>query len=146
AVAISSIEGSVIEIQDVLSVEPVLPSSWSARLRELSELQEGWLDGKGERVSRQVLRQTETLLLDCLEAGIGRPRIFPTENGGVRLEWVFDDSEVSADIESSYVISLLSFSKLNDDDDEEQVLAWSHSEDVVDFIRRGIGDHTTATA
>jgi hypothetical protein len=139
AVAITSVSGSVIEIQDVLSVEPVLPANWSGRLKEISELDDGWYDGAGERVTRQVLRQTETLLLECLDARVERPRIFPTESGGVRLEWVLNDREVIAEVERDHKISLFAFSKVDDEDEEEKIVGWSEVDEAVDFIGRRIG-------
>jgi hypothetical protein len=124
----------------------VLPANWSARLKELSELEDGWFDGSGDKISRQVLRQTETLLLECLDARVERPRIFPTEKGGVRLEWALEEREVIAEVESGHVVNLFAFSKVDDENEEEKVVGWSDVDEVVDFIRRGIGVSFTTVA
>jgi hypothetical protein len=146
AVVLQSMEGVDIAISDVLSVEPVLPSAWSTRLAELASLEAGWFDGEGEPVRRQVLRQAESILLECLDSQIERPRIFPTESGGVHFEWAFTGGEVSVDIRSDGSVEFYSFSKSDDDRDREESFGWADIEDVVEAIRGGIDEHTSIMA
>ncbi|MFJ7127322.1 hypothetical protein [Streptomyces sp. NPDC098101] len=116
AVAIQSTAGEIIEIQDVLGIEPVLPSDWSERLAELQKLENGWLEGSGEGIARKVLRQAESLLLELLDSGASRPYIYPTEKGGVQLEWSSSAGEVTAEVTPEGKVEIYAFS--NTDDDE----------------------------
>ncbi len=116
AVAIQSINNEIIEIQDVLNIEPVLPADWSERLVELQKLESGWLEGAGEGINRRVLRKVESLLLELLDAGAQRPYIYPTENGGVQLEWSSEGGEVTAEVTREEEIEIYGFSKASDEE------------------------------
>ncbi|MFC9092141.1 hypothetical protein [Streptomyces sp. NPDC057072] len=116
AVAIQSINNEIIEIQDVLNIEPVLPADWSERLVDLQKLESGWLEGAGESINRRVLRKVESLLLELLDAGAPRPYIYPTENGGVQLEWSSEGGEVTAEVTRDEEIEIYGFSKASDEE------------------------------
>jgi len=104
-------------IVDVLGVEVVLPSEWSVRLQEFSELAPGWLDGRGLPPSKEALQATESLLLKLLESGLPRPGIFPMPDGGVQLEW--GGSSGGLEIE---VASVGSVTLYHEDEDDEGFL------------------------
>ncbi|MBD0838868.1 hypothetical protein [Streptomyces sp. TRM68416] len=139
-VAIQSIIGETIEIQDVLSIEPVLPAEWSERLVELQTLENGWLDGVGKEVSRKLLREVESLLLEFLDAQVERPYIFPTEEGGVQLEWPFTRGEVTVIVLPDDKVEAYAFSK-EEDQESENLLHWRQLEEITEFVTRGINQY-----
>lgn len=65
------------------------------RLTELSQLADGWLDGHGKTPSRDAL-MTASILGPALPSDIAL-RLYPTEAGGVALEW--DDQHGGHEIE-----------------------------------------------
>jgi hypothetical protein len=69
------------------------------RFRELSALRSGWLDCAGEAVDSGVLQQARLLLDQLLNWDVPRPRVFPTIEGGVQLEWSQEPYEVSVSIQ-----------------------------------------------
>lgn len=140
AVAIQSLDEEVLEIHDVLGVEPVLPAEWSERLAELQKLEAGWLDGRGQAVSRRVLRQAEALLLECLDAQIERPFIYPTEDGGVQFEWSTESGEVTAEITPQEQVELYAFSKVTDRE-EEATYEWRQLSEIAEFLLRGVAEY-----
>ncbi|MEU5286504.1 hypothetical protein AB0G97_21180 [Streptomyces sp. NPDC020755] len=146
AVALQSSDAGTIEFQDILSIEPALPAEWSSRLAELNKLENRWLDGGGDAIALQVLRATESLLLECLDGGIPRPNIYPVDTGGVQLEWLSGQGEVSVEIVASREIELYAFSKIDDADEEESVVGWTELELAVDFIARGIDKYVRGTS
>lgn len=75
------------KVVDVLNVEALLPAEWSARLEELASLPDGWLDGDGRAVSKEAIQTAETFLFKVLDAGIARPGVYPTPDGGIQMEW-----------------------------------------------------------
>jgi hypothetical protein len=140
AVAIQSMEEETIEIHDVLSIEPVLPSEWSERLVELQGLESGWLDGVGAQVTRKVLREVEALLLEFLDSGIRRPYVYPTEEGGVQLEWPFEAGEVIVTVRAVDKVEAFAFSK-QDDRERENVFHWRQLDEIAEFVLGGIAEY-----
>jgi hypothetical protein len=137
AVAIQSIGEEIIEIRDVLNVEPLLPAEWSERLLELSKLQSGWMEGSGEPVSKRVLRQTESLLLELLDLGVSRPYIYPTESGGVQLEWTGGAGEVAAEITKNEGFEIYAFSEMVAED-LDRSFASHEIDEAAQFLLEGI--------
>ncbi|MFI6079904.1 hypothetical protein ACIBBB_02700 [Streptomyces sp. NPDC051217] len=146
AVALQTPDAGTIAFQDILSIEAALPAEWSSRLAELSKLEPGWLESGGEAIALQVLRATESLLLECLDASIPRPNIYPADGGAVQLEWVSTQGEVSVEIAPSREIELYAFSKVDDADETENVVNWADLESAVEFIARGIGKYVRGVA
>ncbi len=58
-----------------------------ARQAELAALRSGWLDGQGRAVDRGTLAVVSELLAIVARQGFALPRMYPTEAGGVHLEW-----------------------------------------------------------
>ncbi|MGW0712834.1 hypothetical protein ACWD4G_44075 [Streptomyces sp. NPDC002643] len=137
AVAIQSMNEEIIEIQDVLSIEPVLPPEWSERLAELHDLEAGWLDGVGKQVSRKVLREVESLLLEFLDEQVQRPFIYPTEEGGVQLEWPYSTGEVTLSITPDEKVEAFAFSK-EDDRENDRTFHWRQLSEIAEFVIGGI--------
>lgn len=82
------------KVVDVLNVEALLPSEWSSRLEELSALPDGWLDGEGRAVSKEALQTAEAFLFMVLDAGVSRPGVYPTPDGGIQMEWAEGPEEL----------------------------------------------------
>ncbi|MDQ0241393.1 hypothetical protein [Arthrobacter bambusae] len=72
---------SSLEVFDVPSTE-----SWSHRLLELADLQDGWIED-GEAIATTSLEFARDLLSREKLWKDGTPGIFPTPRGGVQLEW-----------------------------------------------------------
>ncbi|MGW0368559.1 hypothetical protein ACWDZW_06465 [Streptomyces coeruleorubidus] len=140
AVAIQSMNEEIIEIQDVLSIEPVLPLEWSERLAELHDLEAGWLDGVGQQVSRKVLREVESLLLEFLDEQVQRPYIYPTEDGGVQLEWPYSAGEVTLTVTPDEKVEAFAFSK-EDDRESDRTFHWRQLSEITEFVIGGITEY-----
>lgn len=62
--------------------------SLTLRLRELSQLPQGWLDGEGDEITQTALQTAKNIATAVIHDGtIGTPTLFPTEEGGIELEW-----------------------------------------------------------
>ncbi|MFF7802059.1 hypothetical protein [Streptomyces olivaceus] len=140
AVAIQSMNEEIIEIQDVLSIEPVLPPEWSERLAALHDLEAGWLDGVGQQVSRKVLREAESLLLEFLDEQVQRPYIYPTEDGGVQLEWPYSAGEVMLTVTSDEKVEAYAFSKENDRE-SDRTFHWRQLSEITEFVIGGVTEY-----
>lgn len=69
------------------------------RLAELQKLEDGWLDGDGERLQPQILQCARVTLGRLLRLGVPRSRVYPTPEGGVQAEWTIGTREISLTFE-----------------------------------------------
>lgn len=77
---------------------PSLVAYVDDRLKELEELKPGWLDGDGKALPRAGLEWLRSLLLEMMaHHELPRPRLVPTEDGGVSASWHFRPWYVSAE-------------------------------------------------
>lgn len=130
--------GDLIDITNVSEVEifvsPETPGR--ARLVELAGLSEGWLDGQeGRKIDLSAIEFSIDILEQISEIGIDIPRIYPTEVGGIQLEW--HGAEVRAELEISPDLSFELFA-LHADDIEEEVEGRSVS-DAVNYLSNIMG-------
>lgn len=70
-----------------------------SRLRSLSGLRMGWLDGEGVPPTQGALATARQLIWLLLVHGVDRPRLAPTPEGGVEAEWTVGTREVSVTFE-----------------------------------------------
>jgi len=70
-----------------------------ARLKVLAELDDGWLQGDGSAIPEPILRIGARLIERMSAKGVTAPYIYPTEGGGLSIEWSFRDSEVSVELD-----------------------------------------------
>lgn len=84
-------DGVVVGIDDVFAAEPlVLPDQpCGKRLIELAALTKGWLDGadEGEAIGLTALEAAGESLQWVQDEGLVLPRVYPTADGKVQLEW-----------------------------------------------------------
>ena len=77
-----------------------LRSNVLERLRELASLPEGWFDGdSGTTPTTAAIAAAREVIPALLTLDVPRPRIAPTEEGGVEAEWSLGDREVSVTFE-----------------------------------------------
>lgn len=71
-----------------------------ARVDELGELDNGWLDGEGEPLDPQGLVRISDALQELYEqSGIPIPYIYPTPDGNVQAEWTIGSWELNTVID-----------------------------------------------
>jgi hypothetical protein len=81
--------------------------SLHSRLEEIIDLAVGWFDGEGVEISRHIARSAETLMQYLLYRDVPRPRVYPTLEGGIQMEWTFVSQEVSLTVQSNAWICAL---------------------------------------
>lgn len=92
--------GELFRFWHTTSVEQVQfdDTEWGQRLTAFTTLRSNW-DGAGaEQISPVALDAAQTVLRTITEAGIERPGVFPTPDGGVLLEWGSVESVVSVEL------------------------------------------------
>lgn len=77
------------------------------RLCEIRNLREGWLDGAGKAVREDVVRAAGKLA-EALPSGLHPLSIFPTEPGGIEIEWRDQTGTHSITVNPDQTLFLLS--------------------------------------
>ncbi|MGW4325432.1 hypothetical protein ACWEKR_06020 [Nocardia sp. NPDC004573] len=120
-------------ITDVLNIETALPPDWAARVAELSEIREGWLEPQTPGPSVEVIDFLELLLAQCVDHSVTRPLMFPSGEGGIQLEWRSDTSSVEVEIYNTRTVDVAWF-QLEGDAGEERSFIFSDLDNIVEFI------------
>ena len=72
-----------------------------ARIDELRLLKVGWLEGRGLVPSTAEFDWLESFFAESYPAALPTPYIYPTEDGGVQLEWRTGNQDISLEIDFS---------------------------------------------
>lgn len=86
-------------IESVEHISPLDPLDVAARVEELAELQDGWLDGKGHAPERSALTWLARSFETNFSPELPLPYLYPTAEGGVQAEWTIANWEVTLDID-----------------------------------------------
>lgn len=70
------------------------------RLLELALLEDGWLDGAGNKLPPKLLRIGARVLAVLYRSDLRAPSLFPTEEGGLSLEWSSPEYVYNIEIEN----------------------------------------------
>ncbi len=81
--------GDIFRFWDTQGVERIQfdETTWGARLAEFAALTPGWDNGTALQISSVALEGAQMLMRAVDGAGIDRPGVFPTDEGGVLIEW-----------------------------------------------------------
>jgi hypothetical protein len=85
-------------IESVEHVSPLDPLDVTARMEELAELQDGWLDGKGLAPERSALDWLARSFEMNFDPDLPLPYLYPTAEGGIQAEWSVANWEVTLEI------------------------------------------------
>lgn len=88
-------------IEDAVIIETNDPL---ARIDELRLLKAGWLDGIGLVPSKSEFDWLERFFAEQYPAALPAPYIYPTEDGGIQLEWRTANQDMSLEIDLSGLI------------------------------------------
>ncbi len=73
----------------------------TAQLDDLRNLKDGWLDGDGLAPGHEGLDWLDAMLSNEYPNHLPLPRIYPTFEGGVQLEWSIGPNDASLEINLS---------------------------------------------
>lgn len=85
-------------IDSVDQIQLLDPRDIATRLDEFKQLRDGWLDGKGVAPNANSLDWLAAALEANTPDDAELPYLYPTETGGVLVEWATDGSELSLDV------------------------------------------------
>ncbi|MFG0307259.1 MAG: hypothetical protein ACF8Q5_13700 [Phycisphaerales bacterium JB040] len=91
--------GKLERIESIEHMSLLDPLDVMARLDELRSLKNGWLEGIGTAPDPDGLDWLAAAFETQYSDDLPLPYLYPTEDGGVRAEWPFDNTEASLDID-----------------------------------------------
>lgn len=74
---------------------PNVPS----RLKELTALQDGWLNGEGKALDKKEIRWFVEMFERFFPNDLPFPYVYPTVEGNIQLEWTFGTCELSLEVD-----------------------------------------------
>jgi hypothetical protein len=92
------INGKPLELLTLEDAEALDPLDVRVRLDELRALQPGWCDGEGVTPPAAGLDEFASAFESEFAPQLPLPRIYPTLEGGLSLEWASAESEVSIEV------------------------------------------------
>lgn len=99
------------------------------RLAEFRSLPAGWLDGEGEPISGDVVDYVRSVLENLEDNVLSEVYIYPTLEGGVRLEWRRYSTEFSLDFRSDRTV-LYDEIDLDTGGETERLLSFDEFKDI----------------
>ncbi|RZK25489.1 MAG: hypothetical protein EOO43_05395 [Flavobacterium sp.] len=121
AIGVYNDKEELISIDNIESMDILDPFDVSARLKELSRLQNNWYNGdEGVALNTRQLKEFENLFENFYNIDLPLPAIFPTLSGNILLEWKKDNLSVSIEVNlSTFSAEIFYFDMKNDDNDME---------------------------
>lgn len=136
-VALLDAADTVMSMERVHSFEVAAPTSAgygvaAERLDTLTALSDGWLDGSGSCPSLASIEAARNAmhLFDADEIPV--PRIYPTLDGGVRLEWTIGDVDAALEAGATGALEIFVVGETSDDDAHHEHISAS---DAVFLLR-----------
>lgn len=90
-----------LHITETQHIEILDPNDVTARCEELALLKAGWCDGGGVPPDREGLKWFNSAWEALERDAVPQPYIYPTEDGGIQLEWTIANHEISAEVNLS---------------------------------------------
>ena len=87
--------------ETVSRVDILEPLDTEGQLNQLRALEDGWLEGEGEAPSNEGLDWLSQAFARFYPAYLPAPYIYPTEDGGVQIEWSFGVIDINVRIDLS---------------------------------------------
>jgi len=84
---------------DVVLRKALNPLDITERIKELSLLQDGWLNGEGMAPKKEELQWFSNIFESCYDTALPLPYLYPAVNGGVQAEWVNGNYDVSLNVD-----------------------------------------------
>lgn len=99
-----------------------------ARLEELAELKDGWLDGGGLGFDSAMLLKLGRYFASSYGEALALPRLYPTVEGRVRAEWSTDLWEISIEIDPNKLEAEYQALRIADESTDDRILDLSTAE------------------
>ncbi|AYO58116.1 hypothetical protein CO230_08275 [Chryseobacterium sp. 6424] len=138
ATGIYNSNDKLVKIDEIESANILDPLDVSVRLKNLSELKDGWYHGEGKGLNSENLKKFENAFSSFYDSHLPLPAIFPTIDGHIQLEWSINQSEISLEVNTDDFTAEYFASDINSDDFEEVHLSSLLQEHAWETINKDI--------
>lgn len=97
-VGIYDVNDKLKSIKEIEYLDIVPHYALVSAIDDLSNLKDGWLEGRGVSPRRLNLERLSDDLVETFPAGIDYPAVVPTEEGNVSLEWIRPAARVELEV------------------------------------------------
>ena len=101
----------------------------AAQIDELRAMKDGWYEGEGFAPSREGLEWLDAVFPREYDRNLPLPRIYPTFDGDVQLEWMVGRNDASLEVDLSQRLGYWHNLNLKTDIDEERQLDLNDSDE-----------------
>lgn len=128
--------------ESIEHVTPLDPLDIDLRLEKLSQLKEGWLDGKGLAPASEQLDWLAGAFDTNFDADLPLPYLYPTAEGGIQAEWTLNEWAVSLEIELERKLGTFQALNLQNDTSTEHIFpldnpeGWSELNEALKALER----------
>ena len=105
------------------------PLHFGVQLDELRLLQNGWLDGDGIAPPTDGLEWLNDVFEYNYPDEVPVPHLYPTEAGGVQIEWSLEPNEITLDVDLETHLGELHVLNMMSDDVSERTLNFDDAAD-----------------
>lgn len=111
------------------------------QLDDIRKLSNGWLDGEGTAPSCDGINWIESTLHRYIPSGFPRIYLYPTETGGILMEWSIKSNEASIEVNLESRIGIWHVLNMQSGEGDERALDldqatdWQWIVDQVDSLR-----------
>lgn len=134
--------GRIVEVNKITHLHIMDdPLNISHQLDDIRKLSNGWLDGEGAAPSRDGINWIESKLHRHIPSDFPPIYLYPTETGGILIEWSIESNEASIEVDLESRIGIwheLNVQSGEDDEREfnlDQAANWQWVIDHVDSLR-----------
>ncbi len=112
----------LVSFESIEHVSVLDPLDVPARLDELRLLKDGWLEGGGSAPTSAGIDWLSDKFTRDYPENLPLPFVYPTPEGGIRLEWSIDSHDISLEIDLKRHVAALHVLNLNSDEEHEEEL------------------------
>jgi hypothetical protein len=107
----------LISFESIEHISILDPLDIPSRLEELSNLENGWLNGEGTGIKKEHLIWFADIFENNYNPALPLPYLYPTPSGGIQAEWSFETWDISLNIDLNHKSGF--YHSLNHNSDEE---------------------------
>ena len=122
------------------------PPDVQIRLHELSFLKDGWYDGRESAPSNESLKELSSMFLDHYPKNASLPRIYPTLDGNVSVEWTIYNWEIGFEIELRSLfgifiaVNLLTDEEIEKETNLKESTEWKNLVEIISSLNESIDE------
>lgn len=143
-VVVMSYSGKINRVESIDRIELLDPLDLGARLNEIGNLKAGWLNGEGVGYDTAELKWFEDCFRNYYPGDITPPKVFPTSDGSLRMEWSASEVYIISELNLKLKIANIQIIHPEFEEVTENSFGLSNEGDWIkftDYIIRGLQEN-----